>query len=275
MASFGSATLVLKGPKGAGITIELNGARVTIGRSPDSDVLLKDTSISAEHCEFVKENDALIVRDIGSSNGTYVNGRRVQAVRLFNGDVIRVGQCEGAITVKQPGGQPLDTPGSGSPLFTAFAALVVLLLLGAGAYEFWFYQRQHKERARFAAFEQKTQALLLTRSPCALVQDALPKLSLTLPDASFAKQGKQGKADREVARKFLVEASAPLEQQLAGLVKELGEGALAKERQDRQPELTAFAGQFTTPELASAVDAVRTTFERQAELVIQLREGLK
>jgi sigma-B regulation protein RsbU (phosphoserine phosphatase) len=69
----------------------LTGSRVVIGRSPDCDVVLASDSVSRQHAELVAHGDAWSVRDLGSRNGTGVNGVRVNGERpLQPGDVIQI-----------------------------------------------------------------------------------------------------------------------------------------------------------------------------------------
>jgi len=69
----------------------LTGSRVVIGRSPDCDVVLASDSVSRQHAELVAHGDAWSVRDLGSRNGTGVNGVRVNGERpLQPGDVLQI-----------------------------------------------------------------------------------------------------------------------------------------------------------------------------------------
>jgi pSer/pThr/pTyr-binding forkhead associated (FHA) protein len=62
-----------------------------IGRREDCDFRIPLGEISRKHCRLTKENGALRVEDLGSSNGTYHNGTRVQAAELAPGDTLQVG----------------------------------------------------------------------------------------------------------------------------------------------------------------------------------------
>jgi len=64
---------------------------VTIGRLPECEVPLNDQNVSRRHAEVRKEGDEFVVVDLGSTNGTKVNGTRVQQQRLSDGDEITVG----------------------------------------------------------------------------------------------------------------------------------------------------------------------------------------
>lgn len=63
-----------------------------IGRHQDSDILLDDITVSRRHAEIVRTSKSLIVRDLGSLNGTYVNQSRVDEFALQHGDELQVGK---------------------------------------------------------------------------------------------------------------------------------------------------------------------------------------
>ena len=65
---------------------------INVGRCPTSDITLEDSSISRRHCQFlIDPYGSLIVRDLGSTNGVYVDGRRVDKATLSMGAEIRLG----------------------------------------------------------------------------------------------------------------------------------------------------------------------------------------
>lgn len=72
----------------------LTGQRVIIGRLTSSDITIADHNVSREHAAFVREGDGWAIEDLGSTNGTYVNGQEVQGTRLREGDRVRVGVTE-------------------------------------------------------------------------------------------------------------------------------------------------------------------------------------
>jgi pSer/pThr/pTyr-binding forkhead associated (FHA) protein len=87
------ATLVIRSGGGrAGEAFNLAGERSTIGRSPEAEVFLDDVTVSRNHALLVRRRDGLYVDDLGSLNGTYVNGRRIESHRLQNGDELQVGK---------------------------------------------------------------------------------------------------------------------------------------------------------------------------------------
>lgn len=66
---------------------------VTMGRSNETDVILDDPYASEFHLRLVSQENGLMLHDLGSTNGTYVNGRRVSApTSLKHGDTIQVGK---------------------------------------------------------------------------------------------------------------------------------------------------------------------------------------
>ena len=71
--------------------LELGGKTVVIGRSEDADLFVNSPRLSRRHCQVAFGERGLELKDLGSSNGTYLNGRRILATNLQNGDVIRLG----------------------------------------------------------------------------------------------------------------------------------------------------------------------------------------
>ena len=73
----------------------LSGGIRTIGRSTGADFIVDAALVSRVHCRLsALPNGELEVRDLDSTNGTYVNGSRVEAARLASGDKLRVGRVE-------------------------------------------------------------------------------------------------------------------------------------------------------------------------------------
>ena len=89
--------VVVKSPAlDAGSDLVLNSAPLTVGRGEQNDVELEgDEFASAEHARFDPRRDGVWVTDVGSTNGTYVNGARIQRPRkLAPGDVVRIGETD-------------------------------------------------------------------------------------------------------------------------------------------------------------------------------------
>ncbi|MDH3260794.1 MAG: FHA domain-containing protein [Acidimicrobiia bacterium] len=87
----GYALVVERGPR-AGMTFVVNEGTTTVGRHPDSDIFLDDITVSRHHCRFRSEGELFDVEDSGSTNGTYVNGERVDRGVLQPGDEVIVGK---------------------------------------------------------------------------------------------------------------------------------------------------------------------------------------
>jgi hypothetical protein len=80
--------LVVDGP---GTRHQLSAGRNVIGRGTEADIRLPDTGVSRKHVDVVLENGTAVAEDLGSTNGTLVNGRRITRQPLSDGDVIRIG----------------------------------------------------------------------------------------------------------------------------------------------------------------------------------------
>jgi hypothetical protein len=80
--------LVVDGP---GTRHELTTGRNVIGRGTEADIRLPDTGVSRKHVDVVLDGGTAWCEDLGSTNGTLVNGRRISRQALADGDVIRIG----------------------------------------------------------------------------------------------------------------------------------------------------------------------------------------
>ena len=76
-----------------------------IGRREDCDLRIPLGEVSRKHCRILRDGDSLKLEDLGSSNGTFLNGQRVQEALLTPGDTIQVGPV---VFVLQVDGQPSD-----------------------------------------------------------------------------------------------------------------------------------------------------------------------
>lgn len=94
--------VVLKSPAlDVGEEVDIDSLAVAIGRGGQNEVPLDgDDFASARHARFESRRDGLWVEDIGSTNGTFVNGARVTTPRrLSQGDIVRVGQTDFRVDV--------------------------------------------------------------------------------------------------------------------------------------------------------------------------------
>jgi len=70
------------------------GAVKTLGRAPRADFVVDAALVSRLHCRLTAGADTLEVVDLKSTNGTYVNGKRIDKARLDAGDRLRLGRVE-------------------------------------------------------------------------------------------------------------------------------------------------------------------------------------
>lgn len=78
-----------------GRMFELNQDEITIGRSDERTICLKDPTVSTLHCKLTRNGSKFIIADTGSTNGTKVNGSPLaEEYELQNGDIVRIGAFE-------------------------------------------------------------------------------------------------------------------------------------------------------------------------------------
>jgi len=78
-------------PSGAAHEVDFPGSVATVGRDPSSDLVLNDPKCSRRHAVIESSGDGITVRDSGSANGVFVNGRKTERSRLREGDVLKLG----------------------------------------------------------------------------------------------------------------------------------------------------------------------------------------
>ena len=84
----------------AGMTFRIKpGGVKTVGRATRADFIVDAALVSRLHCRLEADDDRLNVIDLDSTNGTWVNGKRVDRARLSDGDRLRVGRVE--LTINQ------------------------------------------------------------------------------------------------------------------------------------------------------------------------------
>jgi hypothetical protein len=89
----GPSNLLVKGQADAKPRTVRLSASMTIGRAPECELRVDDTYASQQHARLFAKNNSWFVEDLGSTNGTFVNDRRVAApVQVRAGDVVRVGK---------------------------------------------------------------------------------------------------------------------------------------------------------------------------------------
>ena len=111
----------------------LDRVALTIGRSPDNDIVLPPRYVSGHHGRLEQRDTAWHYLDLGSTNGTFVNGQRVQIGALRDGDILRIGDPQGnsvSLTFRAAGaiGAPAQAPGVVRVGATALGAKTSLII---------------------------------------------------------------------------------------------------------------------------------------------------
>ena len=92
---------------------QLDKPKLIVGREPTCEIPIDNLGISRQHCQFALRGEAFIVQDLGSSNGTFVNGKKITEHFLNNDDEVVIGKY----TLKFKNDQqaaPAAAPGAGS-----------------------------------------------------------------------------------------------------------------------------------------------------------------
>ncbi len=100
-----NVSLVMIKSDGARREFPVDKDRVVIGRTTSCDLRIPISSVSRQHCELTTEGDKIVLRDLGSSNGTFHNDTRIQEATLSAGDKISVGPVVFRLLID---GQPAD-----------------------------------------------------------------------------------------------------------------------------------------------------------------------
>jgi pSer/pThr/pTyr-binding forkhead associated (FHA) protein len=86
----GPVLVVSKGPQ-LGERFYIDRPTLSVGRDPECDIFLNDMTVSRAHARFDLDQSTLTVTDLGSLNGTYVNGTIVDKAQIAGGDIVQIG----------------------------------------------------------------------------------------------------------------------------------------------------------------------------------------
>ena len=100
------AKLVILNQGMTGRTFELNVDRTTVGRVEENTFQIADASVSSRHAEILRQGSEILIRDLNSTNGTFINGEKISEAVLQPGQVLRFGQVE----LKLDDGQTVSAP---------------------------------------------------------------------------------------------------------------------------------------------------------------------
>ena len=90
-----------------GRAYELKADRTTIGRLEDNAFQIAEPSVSSHHCEVLLKGGEVVVKDLNSTNGTYINNQKITEQVLKAGHTLRLGQVD----LRLEDGTPLPSPG--------------------------------------------------------------------------------------------------------------------------------------------------------------------
>src|SRR5882762_1025786 len=86
--------LVLLSEGLTGRSYDLKTDKTTVGRVPDNAFEISEASVSSHHCEIMLRGNDVVVKDLGSTNGTFINGEKIDEGVLKPGQILRVGMIE-------------------------------------------------------------------------------------------------------------------------------------------------------------------------------------
>jgi hypothetical protein len=99
-----AAVIEVREPGGSARRVPVTGKPLRIGRAPECELVLKDSRVSRRHARLQARGGVLVLTDLGSTNGTRVNGHRVTEVVLGAGDRIQVGDTSIVVDASGVGG---------------------------------------------------------------------------------------------------------------------------------------------------------------------------
>lgn len=113
------AKLVILNQGMTGRTFDLNIERTTVGRVEDNTFQIADASVSSHHAEIILRGTDIVIRDLNSTNGTYLNDVQITETILKPGQKLRFGQVELKIDDGLPASAPAPVPVGGGALAPA------------------------------------------------------------------------------------------------------------------------------------------------------------
>lgn len=88
----GSALLIVRRGPNIGARFLLDSDSTTAGRHPEADIFLDDVTVSRRHTDFLRHGSAFELKDLGSLNGTYFDGVRIENALLTDGAEVQIGK---------------------------------------------------------------------------------------------------------------------------------------------------------------------------------------
>ncbi len=100
------AKLVLLSAGMTGRTLDLKLDKTTIGRVEDNAFQIAEPSVSSHHCEVLLKGSEVIIHDLNSTNGTFINGEKITERAIKPGQILRLGQVEMRLETDAPPAAP-------------------------------------------------------------------------------------------------------------------------------------------------------------------------
>ena len=178
--------VVLRG-RSATTALKLGDGVTTAGRHDDCQLRIKSSGVSRRHCQFFEKNGLLLVKDLGSSNGTFLNGKKIEGQRVLEpGDELTIGPVK--LRVEKLG-QPIaskagPTAAGPKPGDTAVPAPTVTPGAASDEFEIDF------DDEPVPASEEKT---------VAVKPEARPAAAVAKPSAVDLPEGEEALADDAIA----------------------------------------------------------------------------
>jgi hypothetical protein len=264
-----SANFIVKGPSGVEKSYPMRQLAVTIGRSDHCDIAVKDSSMSGRHAEIRKSSGEIKVRDLGSANGIYLNGERVEEAELFDGDVLRLGQT--SVRVDVVGGRKRPTGGVSAKL-VAVVVLAVVVVAGGGIAAGVTFKKKAQHRrdvatvGKFVAAAREGQKSKPCVAGIVVVQDVAKTLnSMSRIDAR--------KPPRGDAARRIVAAYRDLSQKYNTLAIQIAQFA-GKDSENAQA-LAGFADQIADADLKTKAGEAQELIESRSQVTNSFIAGWK
>ncbi len=104
------AKLVVLNAGLSGRSVELTVDKTTIGRVDDNTFQIAESSVSSHHCEILLRGSDIVVKDLNSTNGTFINGEKISEQVLKPGQTLRLGQVELKLETEGAPASPIPAP---------------------------------------------------------------------------------------------------------------------------------------------------------------------
>ena len=104
------AKLVVLTQSMAGRSFDLAGERTTVGRVEDNAFQIAEPSVSSRHCEILLRGEEVVIKDLNSTNGTFINGEKISESVLKPGQTLRLGNVELKLDVPGAPATPAAAP---------------------------------------------------------------------------------------------------------------------------------------------------------------------